>query len=462
VGARAMIGGTGDERIPITTAAHSTVEAPLAPHPRDLPLLGSLPAFAHDTLGAITEGWRQCGDVVRFRGPRPMTLVAHPDDVRHVLEERVDVFPRSDIVQVSLAPLVGSGLFTVAPEQWRRRRRLVAPAYHGERIGLFAARVVDLSEGVAGRWERQAGSIVDIREEMTALGLEIAEAALLGSGDERFRGAFRTAAEFLIPKVMSPVNPPDFLPPARRARAALRVLEERVQSEIGTRRRGGGDDLLAVLVEARDPETGDRLDDREVRDDALTFLFGAYKGIAQALMWTWFQLDAHPDEWTRVHEEAVAALGAGAPLAERLPQLAATRRAVQETIRLTPPLWIWSRQADEDTVVHGYRVPKGEFAICVPYVTHRHPEFWDRPETFDPSRFEPEVARARHPFAYFPFGAGPRNCPADELALAAAQIVVATLIRRVRLRLAPGHVEKRDLEFIFRPAKGMPMRIERL
>ena len=446
----------------VTVAARTAADAPLAPHPRDLPLIGSMAAFARDTLGAITEGWRQCGDVTRFRGPRPMTLMAHPDDVRDVLEERVDIFPRSDVVQDSLAPLVGKGLFTVAPEPWPRRRRLVAPAYHGERIGLVAARIADLSEGVAARWESQVGAVVDVREEMTALGLELAESALLGSGDERFRAAFRTSAEFLIPRIMSPVNPPEFLPPARRARAALRVLDERVQREIETRRRDGGDDLLAVLVEARDAETGDRLDDRELRDDALTFLFGAYKGIPQALMWTWFQLDAHPDEWERVHEEARAVLGTGAPEPAQLPRLAATRRAVQETIRLTPPLWIWSRQAVEDTVVHGYLVQKGEFAICVPYVTHRHPDFWERPEAFEPGRFEADVARARHPFAYFPFGAGPRNCPADELSLAAAQIVVATLIRRVRLRLAPGYRDKRDLEFIFRPAKGMPMTVERI
>jgi cytochrome P450 len=440
----------------VTIAARSAADAPLAPHPPDLPIVGSMFAFARDTLGAITEGWRQCGDVVRFRGPRPMTLMAHPDDVRDVLEERIDIFPRSDVVQDSLEPLVGTGLFTVPQERWPRRQRLVAPAYHGDRIELVGARIAACAQSLVDRWERENGSTVDVREEMTELGLELAEVSLLGGGDARFRAAFRAAAEFLIPRIMSPVNPPEFLPPGRRARAGLRVLDERLQREIAARRRDGGDDILALLVAAQGAD-GDHLDDTEVRDDALTFLFGAYKGIPQALMWTWFQLDAHPDEWSRVHDEA-----GNVPDPGQLPRLAATRRAVQETIRLTPPLWIWSRQAVEDTVVHGYLVRKGEFAICVPYVTHRHPEFWDRPEAFDPSRFEPEAARARHPFAYFPFGAGPRNCAADELSLAAAQIVIATIIRSVRLRLAPGYKDKRDLEFIFRPAKGMPMTVERL
>jgi cytochrome P450 len=129
-------------------------------------------------------------------------------------------------------------------------------------------------------------------------------------------------------------------------------------------------------------------------------------------------------------------------------------------LRLYPPLWIWSRQATEDNLIQGYRVRKGEFAICIPYVTHRHPEFWDEPEEFDPGRFETSRVASRHPFAYFPFGAGPRGCVADELSLLAMQLVVATTIQRVRFALAPEFDPKRDLEFILRPAKGMPVTVE--
>src|SRR5262249_22010910 len=143
--------GTWNEQsrgVMIARTMATAAQAPLAPHPKDLPLIGSMAAFARDTLGAVMQGWRECGDVTRFRGLRPMTLAAHPDDVRLVLEERMDIYPRSDVVQKGLAPLVGKGIFTVGPERWPIQRRLVAPAFHGERIGLVGARVVDRANAV--------------------------------------------------------------------------------------------------------------------------------------------------------------------------------------------------------------------------------------------------------------------------------------------------------------------------
>jgi cytochrome P450 len=438
-------------------------EAPLAPHPKDLPLIGSMAAFARDTLGAVMRGWRDCGDVTRFRGLRPMTLAAHPDDVRLVLEERIDIYPRSDVVQKGLAPLVGKGIFTVVPERWPRQRRLVAPAFHGERIGLVGARVVDRANAVVERWQQSASSDpIDVREEMTSLAVEIAEQMMFGRVDPEFQPAFRTATEYLIPRIMSPVNPPPFAPAARRARTATAFVRQVVDKEIAARRANGGDDLLTLLVEAEDADTGERLSEEGVRDEALTALFGAYKGIPQGLMWTWYLLSENPEEWTRVHDEVVAVTNGRDPGSGDLPQLRQTRMAIQETLRLYPPLWIWSRQATEDNLIRDYKIQKGEFAICIPYVTHRHPEFWERAEEFDPDRFEPERIASRHPFAYFPFGAGPRGCVADELSLAAMQLVVATMISRVRLRLAPSFEPKRDLEFILRPAKGMPMSVEQV
>jgi cytochrome P450 len=441
----------------------TVAEAPLAPHPRDLPLIGSMAAFARDTLGAVLSGWRECGDVTRFRGPRPMTLAAHPDGVRLVLEERMDIYPRSDVVQQGLAPLVGTGIFTVGPERWPQQRRLVAPAFHGDRIELVASRTVERTRAMLERWEGgNDAAAVDVREEMTTLAVEVAEQMLFGRNDKVFQTAFRTGTEYLIPRIMSPVNPPPFAPAARRARAATKHVREVVEREIAERRANGGDDLLTLLVEARDADTGETLADDGVRDEALTALFGAYKGIPQGLMWTWYLLSENPVEWTRVHDEVLSVTDGRDPRADELLRLPRTRMAIEEALRLYPPLWIWSRQATEDNLIRGYRVQKGEFAICIPYVTHRHPEFWERAEEFDPARFEPERVAARHPFAYFPFGAGPRRCVADQLSLFAMQLVVATLISRVRLRLAPSFEPKRDLEFILRPAKGMPMSVELL
>src|SRR5262249_14450300 len=161
-----------------------------------------------------------------------------------------------------LAPLVGKGIFTVGPERWPIQRRLVAPAFHGERIGLVGARVVDRANAVVERW-RSSGSSdpIDVREEMTSLAVEIAEEMMFGRIDPAFEPAFRTATEYLIPRIMSPVNPPPFAPAARRARTATAFVREVVDREIAARRANGGDDLLTLLVEAEDADRGERLSD---------------------------------------------------------------------------------------------------------------------------------------------------------------------------------------------------------
>jgi cytochrome P450 len=440
--------------------------APLPPHPKDLPLIGSMPDFARDILGTIFKGWRTFGDVVRFRGLSEMCLVAHPDYVKHVLEERIDIYPRSEPVKKYLRPITGQGLLISEGPLWAQQRRLVGPLSHGRHAADVGAAIVEATASALERWRAPAerGQPLDVRAEMTELGVDIIGRTIFGgSQGETLTRMVASALEYAGPRVMMPVNPPDRLTPrGRRYLKTLRDLDAALQREIAERRRSAhrGPDMLSLLVQTRDAETGEPMPDRLVRDEAVTAAFGMYKGIPPALTWGLYLLARHPDALDTLHGELAAVLAGRSPKVEDLPRLGYTRRVVDETLRLYPPLWIYSRPCGEDDLIGGYRIEKGVFVLIIPYVTHRHPAFWEQPEVFDPERFVPGKLAARHPYAYIPFGGGPRGCTGDELGRLALCLVLAAIAQRYRPKLLDAAPIEQSLEFLLRPKKPLPMRLE--
>jgi cytochrome P450 len=433
---------------------------PQPPHPHDYPLLGSLPDFARDILGTVLKGWRELGDLARFRGPRTMTLAAHPDYVQRVMEERWQSYPRSEVVRNYLRGIMGDSVFVSEGEERERRRRIVESVLQSDETTRFVPVIVEAATAVTDRWQDRRE--IDVAAEMMQLALDALKHMLFGSrppaGAEDFESLVQTAVEFAIPRVMSPVNPPEFLPAGRRYRRALERLDGMLYEAIAARRSDPGDDLVSAFLEARDETTGRALSDKEVRDEVMTAVFGVYKGIPHALTWTWYCLSQNPNVRDRLTSE-VDAVVAGAPTEAELPRLSYTTAVLQETLRLYPPLWIWSRPPTEDDEIAGYHIPAGMFILMIPYVTHRHPAFWTNPEGFDPNRFASGDPSGRHPCAYFPFAAGPRRCVGETLAMMELKIVVATIARQFHLDLVPGTTIERALEFILRPKGGLPMRV---
>jgi cytochrome P450 len=227
----------------------------------------------------------------------------------------------------------------------------------------------------------------------------------------------------------------------RRIRLAIDELH-RIVDEIVAQRRaapGGGDrptDLLDLLMEAEDAETGTRMNDRQLRDEVLTLLLAGHETTAAVLGWTWWLLARHPDVDRRLGEQ-LAALGEGPIDAEALGKAPLVGRVVHEAMRLYPPAWIVARRAEAPDRVLGVAIPRDHLVIVTPYATHRRPDLFRDPERFDPDRFDGATFDR---FAYFPFGGGPRICIGNGFALMEAQILLATLRRRFRLELAPGAV----------------------
>ncbi|HEY4864334.1 MAG TPA: cytochrome P450 [Candidatus Dormibacteraeota bacterium] len=438
------------------------------PGPRGSLLLGSAPVIARDPLAAYQELAHEYGDIVRIRFVLwPTYLLFHPDHVRHVLQEKHTNYSKDLYTYRMLRPVVGNGLLTNDGADWLRQRRLIQPAFHRQRLARVGDLAVASSEAMLEEWSAFAreGRPVDISAEMLRMTLQVAAQALfsvdLSAEDQRVTEAFAAVNELLTDYVHSPIPP--FAVPTRRSlrlRAARATLDRLVTRIITTRRREpGGGDVLSMLLLARDEETGEGMDDRQVRDEVMTLLFGGHETTATALTWACYLLALNPQCQDQIRTE-VSDLGR--PGAEDLPRLTYTRMVLEETLRLFPPAWSFGRKAIRDDEVGGYAIPAGSLVWVCPFVTHRDPRFWERPETFEPERFAPERAASRHRLAYFPFASGPRMCIGAHFAMTMAQLTLASIARRYRLRLAPGSSVEPEALITLRPRGSVDLMLEQV
>ncbi len=362
--------------------------------------------------------------------------------------------------------LLGEGLLTSEDPVHLRQRRMMQPAFHRDRIAGYADVMTAHAERTSARW--RDGETRDLAREMSRLTLGIVGKTLFDSDVESEAdeiGAALTAAIRLFGRTFSL---PFFqivdrlpLPSNRRFAKARSRIDATIGRLIAERRRapGGRSDLLTLLVQASDTEgDGTGMTDAQVRDEAVTILLAGHETTANALTWTWYLLSQNPEAEARLQAEADAL--DGPPGFSDLPRLAYAEMVFAESMRLFPPAWIIGRRAMVDYVVGGYTVPSLSIVVCSQWVTHRDPRFFPDPERFDPERFRPEAKDARPKFSYFPFGGGPRVCIGEGFAWMEGVLLLATLARRWRLRLEPGHPAVPAPSITLRPEHGMRMRIE--
>jgi cytochrome P450 len=260
------------------------------------------------------------------------------------------------------------------------------------------------------------------------------------------------------------LTPPLLIPtPANvRGRRALRSLNRVVWKVIEERRRDGGQrgDLLGMLISARDAETNEAMDDKQLRDEVVTFLVAGHETTAVALSWAWHLLAQHPAVEQRLHAEVADVLGGRQPTMNDLANLRYTRMVLEESMRLYPPVWGTARAAYHADEVGGVHVPAGASITLSPYVTHRHPTFWDDPDRFDPERFDPERSADRPEYAYFPFGGGPRGCVGKQFALSEGQLILAMVTQKFRMHAVPGQQVEAYPILTLRPRPGILMTLQ--
>jgi cytochrome P450 len=435
-----------------------------APGPRGHPLLGSLPRAQRDPIGLMLESFREYGDVVRFRfGPKVAHLISSPEGVNHVLAENNKNYGKQTRGYRNLRYVLGNGLLTSEGESWKRQRRIAQPAFHRQRIAGFAQAMVRAAEDATASLLARRGEIVDMHQEMMRLTLRIVGETLLAYDPTDAADEVGAALAFLLGIANERASRVVAVPPAmptrenRKFRRALATLDGVVLRMIAERRKKPGDrgDLLSMLMEARDAETGEAMDDRQLRDEAMTIFLAGHETTANALTFSWLLLSRYPAAFRELRAELDGALGGRAPSLEDLPRLGFVRRVLQESMRLYPPAWIIGRSANGADEVGGYVIPARSIVFISPYVVHRHPRHWEDPEGFDPQRFAREPVRG----AYLPFGGGPRMCIGNVFATMEAELVLATIARTLRFELAPGYPVELEPSITLRPRRGVWMAV---
>lgn len=403
---------------------------------------------------------------------RDIVFVMDPELIRTVLVDEASKFTKSDAMLRSLQPALGEGLLTADGERWRWQRRAAAPIFRHERLTGF------LPEMIAAADRRRdsllaaakAGGTVDIAHEMMRTTFDIIVETMLSGragidADRVERGITEYLESTSWTVALALLRAPRWVPypGQRRAERARDYLRGEVLRIVAERRASAEKrpDLIGLLLQARDPETGRAMSDQDLADNLLTFITAGHETTALALTWTFYLLDLHPEIADHVLAEIADVTGGNALQPEHVENLAYTRQVLQEAMRLYPPAPIMVREAQEDVLVGDERVSAGTSVYVPVYAIHRHARLWEDPDRFDPDRFDPLAVKARHRYAYLPFGAGSRICIGMSFALLEAVAVLAVLLPAIRLSRTSESGPDLKLRITLRPGGGLPMRVER-
>ncbi len=431
-------------------------------------MLGFLPVFRRDPPGTLLKLAREYGDVVYFRlGPQRAILLNRPAHIQDLLITNAHKFTKSRFLQRAKI-LLGEGLLTNEGKFHLRQRRLAQPAFHRERLKAYSQVMAEYADRAASRWHD--GETRDMSQEMMRLTLAVvaktlfsadveSEASEVGQALTDVLGLFDL---MLVPGTSFLQHLP--LPAMRRFNRALKQLNAVIYGIIQEHRESGKDagDLLSMLMIAADEQgDGTRMNDKQLRDEAMTLFLAGHETTAVALTWTWYLLSQHPQVAAKLWEELETVLSGRMPVFDDLPRLPYTEMVLAESMRLYPPAWGISRLTVEAHEVDEFPIAKGTLCLFSPYVMHRNPDYFPDPERFDPQRWTPEARETRPKYSYFPFGAGARICIGERFAWTEGILILATIAQKWKLSLSPDQRVEYLAQITLRTRYGMRMQISR-
>jgi cytochrome P450 len=420
--------------------------------PREPPLASATLdiTFETDALDVLRREFERLGDAFRIHSPalgRDMWVLSHPDHVRHVLVDRHANFTKGVGIE-RVAILLGNGLMTSEGTHWRSQRRMVQPAFHRTVIATWMPHVHAATRNLAERWRlaAQAGTAINLTQDMSEATLEVVVLALFGEDLPRFGAAFSVLTDHTARDLAFAYK--------------FRQLGKLIMEDVERRRRDRvrRNDIVSLLLDARDRQSGEPMSDRDLLDEIMTLIVAGHETTASALNWFWYLLTRSPHVERRLHAEVDAQ--SEAPAYDALERYPLTRRALDEALRLYPPGWLLTRRSIEPSRIGDFDLPAKADVLVSPYLVHRHPRYWQDADRFDPDRFLPEAAAARNRFAYLPFGLGPRACIGEHLALIEMHAHVIMLARNFRLVLVPGQSIESEPQVNLRTKRPVHMNVE--
>lgn len=405
-----------------------------------------------------------------------VAVVSDPAVIRHVLVENAANYDKGGLQRRMLGGGLGTGLLLAEGAEWKSQRRALAPLFSPRHVEGFKRSMVEVADQLVGRWARlRDGRRIDVSSEMARVTLRVLGRTIFSEAMNGPEDKFaRVVSQYL--EAVGKVDPLDILDmpswvprlAGAQTKPLLRFFDEEVSAMLAKRRallaREGADaprDLLTLLLEARDPETGEGLSDADVKANLVTFLIAGHETTSNALTWALFLLSEHPEARAAVEREVDELMPDGRVDPTRVDRFVHTRAALDEAMRLYPPAASISREALGPDTLGGVRIKARTMVVVSPYVLHRHKLLWDAPDHFVADRFLPENRGSIDRFAYLPFGAGPRICIAASFAIQEAVIILTTVMRHFRVALAPGHEVMPVQRVALRSRGGMPMLLRR-
>ncbi len=406
----------------------------------------------------MIELFARLGDTYRVYSPARKAyvyVVNHPDDVKRVLVSNHRNYTKGiglDRVKI----LLGNGIMTSEGEFWRRQRYMMQPMFHRKIITEFAQTIDRANDQLLARWVGHAakGEPINLTDEMSELTLEIVLLAIFGKDLARLSSDGGDNPFAVVSRE-----------PARDLRFAFKFRSlGKVVAEVARRRRTENDehfDFLAMLMAARDKESGAAMSERELIDEVMTLVVAGHETTASALNWTWLLLAQNPQVERKLHAEIDSAPQWQTGSLVNMESLAYTHMVCEEALRLYPPGWLLSRRTIEADTLGGYEIPPGADVLLSPYILHRHPRYWHDPEVFRPERFDAEHESERPRFAYMPFAAGPRHCIGESFAMYEMLMHLYKVGRSYRLIRADNEPIELEAQVNLRTRKPLFMKLER-
>lgn len=430
------------------------------PHPAPLPPAADTAldiTFETDALSTLVRLFARHGDAYRAHSPalgRDLWVLSHPDHVRHVLVDHHANFTKGVGIE-RVAILLGNGIMTSEGDDWRRQRKLIQPTFHRSVIATWMPHIHAATAALAERWGRAADADepVNVTQDTSEAALDVVLRTLFGDGlahIERAAGG----------------NPFALLTDHAERNLAFaykfRQLSRLIMEDVERRRRDDvrRQDVVSLLLDARDRQSGEPMSDRQLLDEILTLIVAGHETTASSLNWLWLLLAQAPAAAARLHAEVDAA-GDALPGYDDLARLPYARQAIDEALRLYPPGWLLTRRSLAASTIGGYALPAGTDVLVSPYLVQRHPRYWPDPDAFDPDRFLPPACAARNRFVYLPFGLGPRACIGEHFALVEMHAHVAILARRFALAPVPGQSVEIEPQVNLRTRQPLLMHVRR-
>lgn len=351
-------------------------------------------------------------------------VIRNLEFANHVLVENSRCYVKGQFIK-RIAFLLGNGLMVSEGELWKRQRRMIQPAFHRKSISALTKLIATVNSALLQKWQlaAQRNDSINLTRDVSGMALEVVLRSILGDDYEQIGFRFNLLSE----------EPARNLAFAR----AFRALGTAILPIVDRRRKSSSmsNDILGQLMHARDPQSGQFMQDRQMINEILTLIVAGHETTASTLNWTWYLISQHPEVEERLSNE-LNNLTNFLEL-EDMPKFPYTRQIIDESMRLYPAGWLMTRKALRDDWLGDYFVPAGTEIYVSPYFIHRHPDVWENPNRFNPDRFEPEKSKDRHRLAMIPFSAGPRNCIGALFARVEMQIHLLIIAKRLRLRYVP-------------------------